>query len=367
MLMFNAPGASNLATRLQELAAGKVTTWKAGGGGEAPCMLADLNNHPAALGFFVCMSEGIISDSPDLRAQEQFADALKKVATRPIGAMDNHSQFYPWNDEGGYLDHIDMLFMEREEGNLWRPELSVREWMKRKKEWMLCDLPQTYENVPHERERWQALKNTMNGARGWFGIQGCADPSLYRGLGGELRYMFRYLSANEGDMAVQAPVGVNVKSWKKGDRVMVMAEQHNPVPRGQWEWKSGIGGRESPAHTGASRHLVTPVKEGYAIHGYNDDIYREVAAGDSIKQEVYVDTDKKPQAIFMIVPGNNDFNHIAYWGNFDWNDFHAKKADVSWPASATRWLRMASTGPAAPTIRSSWSISSSAASRLPAL
>src|SRR5262249_28042506 len=159
----------------------------------------------------------------------------------------------------------------------------VHDWMKRNPHWMICDLPQTYENVPHERERYQALKNTLNGARGWFGIQGCADPSLYRGLGGELRHIFTYLSANEGMLPVKAPAGVTARAWKKGDKVLVMAEQHNPVPRGRWEWKAGFGGDYTRAHTGESRHLVTPVKEGYAIHGYNDDIYREIAAGDKIE------------------------------------------------------------------------------------
>lgn len=330
MLMATTPKAGSLESMLADLGSGNVSIYTTGHHNKSKLLtLEQLNNQPSALGLFVMMSEGIVADSPDLRAVAQFGSALSKKVKRPVGAMDNHSQFYPWNAEpGGLLDGIDLLFMEREEGNLFRPELSVRDWMKRNPHWMICDLPQTYENVPHERERYQALKNTLHGARGWFGIQGCADPSLYRGLGGELRYIFTYLSANEGMPTVTAPAGIVAKAWKKGDKVLVMAEQHNPVPRGRWEWKTGIGGLETKSHSGESRHLVTPVKAGYAIHGYNDDIYREVSAGDSLEQTVYVDPAKKPKAVFLVIPGNNDFNHVAYWGDFDHEEFRSKKLDA---------------------------------------
>ena len=329
MLMAIAPKADKVEESLEQLGEGKFTMAANMHHKPKPSTVAEVNANPGGLGIFVSMSEAIVADTPDLRAQAKFADALRKKLKRPLGIMDNHSQFYPWNaEEGGILDHLDLLFLEREEGSLFRPELSTRDWMKRSKTWMICDLPQTYENVPHARARYQALKNTLHGARGWFGIQGCADPSLYRLLGGELRHIFTYLSANEGGPEVMAPEGVTAKTWRKGKRVLVIAEQHNPVPRGNWEWQIGIGGRTSPAHTGASRHLVTPVKEGYAIHGYNDDVYREVADGDSVRQEVFIDPEKAPQGIFVIVPGNNDFSHIAYWGEFDWNDFHEKRVDV---------------------------------------
>ena len=329
MLMAIAPKANNVAGALKQLEEGKLTMANNMHHAPIASTVEAVNSNPAGLGVFVSMSEAIVADSPDLRAQAQYADALRRKLKRPLGIMDNHSQFYPWNaEEGGILDHLDLLFLEREEGSLFRPELSARDWMKRRKTWMICDLPQTYENVPHARARYQALKNTLHGARGWFGIQGCADPSLYRLLGGELRHIFTYLSANEGRPEVSAPEGITAKAWRKGERVLVVAEQHNPVPRGKWEWRTGIGGRAMPAHTGTSRHIVTPVKGGYAVHGYNDDTYREVAAGDAIQQEVYVGTNRKPQAIFLVVPGNNDFSHVAYWGTFDWNDFHGKRMEV---------------------------------------
>jgi hypothetical protein len=313
--------------------------------------ITDLTASPAALTYFVAMDEAIleVTHTPEqIQGLAVYADAARKKLNRPIGIMDNHSQYYPWHDDDGFLDHIDVLYIEREEGAMFRPELTLRNWMKRKKGWMICDLPQTYENVPHARARYRALVNTMNGARGWFGIQGCSDPSLYRGLGGELRHMFTYLSANEGAAEVKAPEGVSVKSWRKGDRLLVMAEQHNPVPHGKWEWVEGVGGHTTPVHTGASAHLVTPVKEGYAIHGYNDDLYREVVAGDAIRQEVFLSPEKIPQAIFLLVPGNGDFSHVAYWGKFDWNDFHAKKIDYfitgecySAAAYGVNWYRTA--------------------------
>ena len=287
-----------------------------------------LNQSPAVLAYFTTFNEAIlevVSTPEHLRAESEYADAARKKLNRPIGIMDNHSQYYPWHDDDRLLDHFDVLYMEREAGALFRPELTLRNWMKRKQRWVILDLPQTYENVPFARERYRALLNTLNGARGWFGIQGCADPSLYRSLGGELRYIFTYLSANQGMLHPRAPDGVNAKAWKKDSRVLVIAEQHNPVPHGRWTWKQ-IDGRR--AHRGDSAHLVTPVKHGYAIHGYNDDIYREVAKGTSIAQEVYIPTDKKPQAIFLIVPGNGDFNHVAYWGDFNHDEFRNKKVDA---------------------------------------
>lgn len=290
--------------------------------------LDTVNKSPAALAYFTTYNEAILEAvcTPEqLKAEGEYADAVRKKLNRPIGIMDNHSQFYPWHDDDRLLDHFEVLYLEREAGAVFRPELTLRNWMKRKERWVVVDLPQTYENVPHARERYRAILNTLNGARGWFGIQGCADPSLYRMLGGELRFIFSYLSANEGTLAPQAPQGIQAKAWKKGNRILVIAEQHNPLPHGRWTWKQ-IDGRR--AHTGVSSHLITPVKEGYAIHGYNDDIYREVTAGDAIAQEVYLAADRVPEAIFLIVPGNGDFNHVVYWGKFDHADFQQKKVDA---------------------------------------
>ena len=57
--------------------------------------------------------------------------AVRKKINRPVGIMDNHSQYYPWHDDDGFLDHFDALYMEREAGAMFRPELTLRNWMKR--------------------------------------------------------------------------------------------------------------------------------------------------------------------------------------------------------------------------------------------
>lgn len=293
--------------------------------------LAELNQSAFVLAYFLLMDEAIVeaAHGPEERkALLEYARAARGKVNRPIGIMDNHSQFYPFHDDDGLLDPFDALYFEREAGSVFRPELALRNLLKRKKRWVMVDLPQTYENVPHQTERYRAFRNTLHGFRGWFGIQGCADPSLYRGLRGEFEHVFTFLSANEGPAEVSAAKGISAKAWKKGNRVLVIAEQHNPIPHGQWEWVTGIGGREAAAHTGVSRHLVTPIKEGYAVHGYNDDVYREVQAGDAISQEVYLAPENVPPAIFLIVPGNGGFNHVAWWGTFDWADFRAKRVDA---------------------------------------
>ena len=287
-----------------------------------------VNNSPSAIAWLTSFSEAIlevVSTPEHLKEEAAYADAARRKLNRPVGIMDNHSQFYPWHDDDGFLDSFDALYLEREAGAMFRPELALRNWMKRKQRWVVVDLPQTYENVPFERERYRAILNMLNGARGWFGIQGCADPSLYRGLGGQLRFIFSYQSANQGTVQPKAPAGIHANAWKKDDRFLVIADQHNPVPHGRWTWTQ-IDGRR--AHSGVSSHLVTPVKEGYAVHGYNDDVYREIGAGDAIEQDVYIPPDKKPQAIFLIVPGNGDFNHVAYWGDFDHSDFRRRKLDA---------------------------------------
>ncbi|MBI2192109.1 MAG: hypothetical protein HYU36_09005 [Planctomycetes bacterium] len=293
--------------------------------------IADFNASPSSLAYFLRMDEAIleVSAGPEaFQAEQAYADAIRKKLTRPVGIMDNHSQFYPWHGDDGYLDHVDVFYFERESGSVFRPDLALRGFLKRKKTWMLCDLPQTYENVPHERERYRALTNLLNGCRGWFGIQGCADPSLYRALGGELRHLFSYLSSGESQPAVTAPEGVTARAWKKANSVLVIAEQHNPIPLGRWEWAAGVGGRQAPAHTGTSRHLATPVKGGFAIHGYKDDLPRELALGDVLLQEIFISPDRVPQAVLIAVPGDGDFNHVATWGVFDWNEFHAQRVDA---------------------------------------
>jgi len=320
----------NFPDALERLEKGEIVVAKSWRAGEYR-PLKDISENPWALTYFITMDEAMleIRETPEsLKAHTEYANAVRDKINRVVGVMDNHSQFYPFHDDGGYLNNFDALYFEREGGGVFRPELTLRNWKKRKKCYVMVDLPQAYENVPYERERYRALTNTMNGTRGWFGIQGCSDPSLYRLMRGEFEHIFTYLSANEGGVEVLVPEGITARAWKKGKKVLVMAEQHNPIPHGKWTWVNDIGGRKGPAHTGVSSHLATPVKEGYAIHGYNDDLYREVHNGDSIEQEVYVSPENVPEAIFLVVPGNGGFNHIAYWGEFDHREFVAKKVDA---------------------------------------
>lgn len=317
------------AEAMEKLKAGEIQIWESY---SKPIYrkVEDLNQSPWMLAYFLMFDEAIMeaNHSPEaLNALKEYANAVRQKLNRPIGIMDNHSQFYPFHDEDGTLDPYDALYFEREAGSVFRPYLTMRDLLQRKERWVMVDLPQTYENVPHETERYRALLNMLNGFRGWFGIQGCADPSLYRLLRGEMEHIFTFMSANEGEVEVIAPVGVQTKAWKKGKTILVMAEQHNPIPHGEWQWKDGLGGRTGKAHTGFSKHLLTPVKEGYAIHGYNDDVFREVADGDVIDQEVFIPANEEPKAIFLIVPGNGGFNHVAYWGEFDWQEFHKNEID----------------------------------------
>ena len=314
---------------MQRLKAGEVQFWESYG---KPVYgkINDLNQSPWMLAYFLIFDEAIMEahHSPDaMNALKEYANAVRQKLNRPIGIMDNHSQFYPFHDDDRTLDVYDALYFEREAGSVFRPFLVMRNLLKRKERWVMVDLPQTYENVPHETERYRALLNMFHGFRGWFGIQGCADPSLYRLLRGEMEHLFSYMSADEGGVEVNAPVGVQAKTWMKGSQILVMAEQHNPIPHGEWQWKEGLGGRKGNAHSGVSKHLLTPIKEGYAIHGFNDDIFREIGKSDVIEQDVFIPAEAIPKAIFLIVPGNGSFNYIAYWGEFDWQEFHEKKID----------------------------------------
>ncbi|MDP6506626.1 MAG: hypothetical protein QF886_23575, partial [Planctomycetota bacterium] len=317
------------ADALEKLKAGQIQHWDSYGK-PVYTPVDELNQSPWMLAYFLLFDEAIMEahHSPEaLKALKDYALAVRSKLKRPIGIMDNHSQFYPFHAEDGTLEPYDALYFEREAGSVFRPYLAMRDLLKRKERWVMVDLPQTYENVPHQTERYRALLNMLHGFRGWFGIQGCADPSLYRLLRGEMEHIFSYMSANEGMVEVEAPAGVVTRAWKKGNQILVMAEQHNPIPHGQWKWEENTGGREGRAHSGFSKHFGTPVKEGFAIHGYNDDVFREVAEGDGIEQEVFIPAGQVPTAVFLIVPGNGSFNHVAWWGEFDWKEFHEKKVD----------------------------------------
>lgn len=289
-----------------------------------------LNNHPSILTYGVMIAEGspMFSHSDGYFVKlAEYVKKVKKITNRPISVMGSASVNWPFDV---FPEIGDVIFSENEPAGPLRMPVAVKDKTDKKKKYVLGYLPQQYEYLPWERERFQTYENIIRGCRAWWGIQGIGDPSLYRGLNAELRYLMENaLSSNEDPPQVKIEPEISYIVKKKGNKTTIISTNCAPVNGGRWQWVSkAFSGKLS--HRGTSAHPYTPAKGGYYIHSSQDGKQMLIKDGDKLVQYVYIDPDAKPDCIMVAVPTNENWNNILYWGDFNHEKFKQEKIDEFW-------------------------------------
>jgi hypothetical protein len=188
--------------------------------------------------------------------------------------------------------------------------------------------PQMYESVPYERWRFHTYVELMRGCRGWQIAHGPGDPSLFRGLHGEMEFWKPIVASREAAPAVTTEPGLESLVRRHNGKTYIMAATTRGIPLGRWRWADDApeGSRRSRV-TGGSHELRDETnaygiggtaESGPSVHGiqYLPDA-RTWPKGSKLVQWVKVDAQAAPKGLVVLVKADGRWTHAAAWGTVD--------------------------------------------------
>ncbi len=189
--------------------------------------------------------------------------------------------------------------------------------------------PQMYEDVPYERWRFHVFVELMRGCRGWQIAHGPGDPSLFRGLHGELDFFKPIVAAGEPGPKIDIQPGIEHWSRRYKGKTYVIAATTRGLTLGRWRWHDEPeGGPVARSRGTTDPHLYLAetnsygadqkVDQGPTIHGiqYLPDA-RSWPAGSKLIQWVRLDAKARPDNLVVLAKREGRWLHAASWGKFD--------------------------------------------------
>ena len=194
-------------------------------------------------------------------------------------------------------------------------------------------LPQTYNTTPFEQFRVDQYEMIIQGGRGYSTIHGLGDPSLMRGINGEMRYLSPAIfSLNKGDPRTQATPDIHWMQRRVGNRTTVIATSVNPVEVGEWTWRTDNVHTGARAHTGVSGFKANQTPDGLRMHAYRQAKPILIEKGDRFVQYVWLDPDNPPTTVACGPNGDAKWDFNGLWGGpFDFGKW--KREKVNWWAA----------------------------------
>jgi hypothetical protein len=191
-------------------------------------------------------------------------------------------------------------------------------------------LPQLYDNHPYERYRFETYENLLRGSVGVSWIQGIGDPTLSRGLAGEMRAIQAPFFSREPAPAVSTlPNGISHRATQHDDKTYIFATNCGPVICGQWSWNKDEKHSGAASHDGNSWNDYWQSPGGVRLHGFRGLPMPElIQKGDKIVQYIRVDPTEKPDWAVLAIRGDGKFIHNAAYGAFDFAKFVAADANM---------------------------------------
>jgi hypothetical protein len=273
--------------------------------------------------------EGHIPDTPEARAaHQQLNDWLRQVTHRPID----------WSPSGAYnawnVNSFPYYDIVQGETEMWGPmdyNVIFTPYMKRLRKdptaWVY--LPQLYDNTPYERYRFETYENIIRGSAGVSMIQGIGDPTLNRGLAGELRYLEAPLNSLEKALDVTFNPNISHKVTQYNGKTYILATNCGPIIMGDWKWNPTVKYSGLASHEGDSVNRLWRRPGGVRLHGFRGLPNPElIQAGDKIVQYVLIDPAEKPDWVAVAVRGDGRFSHVGVLGNFDFEKFREDYGNI---------------------------------------
>jgi hypothetical protein len=187
--------------------------------------------------------------------------------------------------------------------------------------------PQMYESVPYERWRFHVYVEMMRGCRGWQIAHGPGDPSLFRGLHGEIEFWKPIVTAREAGPAVRIEPGLEHLSRQHNGKTYVMAATTRGIPLGRWHWvddapegskRSRVTGGAHEVRDETNAYGIGGAESGPSVHGiqYLPDA-RSWPKGSKLVQWVKLDSKAPPKNLVVLAKAEGRWTHAAAWGPVD--------------------------------------------------
>jgi hypothetical protein len=188
--------------------------------------------------------------------------------------------------------------------------------------------PQMYEPVPYERWRYHTWVELMRGVRGWQMAHGPADPSLFRGLHGEIEHIKPAVYSKDPGPAVSIEPWIEHWSRRHAGKTYLIAATTHGLTLGNWRWsddKPGPGGR---ARGTGRPHAWRQEDNGYSLDHepfQGPSVHsiqwlpdaRAWKAGSKLVQWVRLDPKAPPKDLVLLAKADGRWTHAAAWGPFN--------------------------------------------------
>ena len=273
-------------------------------------------------------------DEATLQKLSELNEKLRQLTRRPISITSG-------GDGPNWLvlrrlTMYDVYFLEWEPWGPRRVNVHVFPHHKGRK-FATVHLPQIYDDNPYELVRFELYQNILEGARGFHGIHGFGDQTLLRALAGEIRGLEPYIFSHD-QADVTAEPDVFFRATKHEGKIGIIATNAAPVIGGDWTWHTDNKASGRASHSGHSSYAPRRTAAGFNHHGFWGLKPIEVAASDTVTQQVFIPKGAEVKAIFLLLEGDANWNHIAYWGDFDYADFARQFDGEKDERNARYWL-----------------------------
>ena len=237
-------------------------------------------------------------------------DKMRQLTRRPISITcgGDGSNWLPLHR----LKMFDVFFLEWEPWGPRRPNVHLFPY-HRDRNVASIHLPQMYDDNPYELVRFELYQSVIEGARGFHGIHGFGDQTLFRALAGEVRGLEPYIFSHDSP-AVSAVPDIRFRATKANGKIGIIATNAAPVIGGDWVWRTDNKASGKASHTGRSSYTPRQTAAGFNHHGFWGAKPIKVSVGDVLSQSVFVPQSPRPRGIYLLAEGDGNWNHIAYWG-----------------------------------------------------
>jgi hypothetical protein len=307
-----------------------VADWQkaAGGKDKLDALLAFCKNAPMVVSTAPGIEEafGLFQNATPAQLQglRQVVELARAATGKPV--MVGHGGY--WNRfEFERVPYFDIYDPETEP--LYPANLHTDLWpLVRGKDKVIWLRPQMYEDVPFERWRFHTFVELMRGCRGWQIAHGPGDPSLFRGLHGELERLTPAVYSRDAGPAVSVEPWLEHWSRREGGKVYVIAATTHGLTLGRWQWAGDTKGPGGRVRLTAGPHEQRDETDGYSIgqaprpgpslHGIqNLPDARSWPKGSKLVQWVRLDQQAVPRNLVILAKTDGRWTHAASWGKFD--------------------------------------------------
>jgi hypothetical protein len=286
--------------------------------------ITKLVNHPGVIGINYIDWEG----APEGGTDQERLDYVKQIKALLNGhpLWLSAGWYSPTVDGIIYPDYLQHDFFAPESTSYLQPSQLDREVLPKKaalgQNCVLNTFDNVFNDLPWDVQRFEHFTDIIHGHTGYtiIGIPG--DPTLDRGMNGEIRFIEKFLFNK--DKTPDVTVAPNVEHMVRANqgKTYIMATNAGPVIGGDWRWNKQLKDQGVASHTGdAMWSRYYPFMKDYHNHFYKYDRPVQVHNGDKIVQYVYIPTGAKVDSVTLMVRGNGDWMYQAVWGKWDEKDF----------------------------------------------